>query len=125
MKSAILVVTWTVICASAFAQTDSVRDQVRFNDENRYDDEQNDRIGSNCAVTMTNGKMMIEKSGQFMVMDKDMVMRNGTIISLDGTVRTKDGATIRIQEGDCLDRSGRIVVKDMRIKENPQSIPQY
>jgi hypothetical protein len=131
MKKTILVCVLITLCIDSFAQTDSIRSRTRYNDENKYDDklnmdidrqhQKNDNIYNNCVATMIDGKMMIMSDGKTVMMDKEMVLRNGTVVRMDGTVKMKDGETVSIQEGDCIDLSGRMVVmKTIQVKGNPK-----
>jgi hypothetical protein len=124
MKNTILICALITASLGSFAQTDSMRTK-QYN-ENKYGDRQNknadrqhqhiNNTDSNCAITMTNGKMMRLTDGKAVAMDSEFVMKNGTTVGLDGTVKTQDGKIVKIKEGDCLDRSGKIVAKDTQIK---------
>ena len=129
MKNSILICGLSILCMSSFAQTDSMNNRLKNNDEKHYDDKQRKDIdreyqkypntNDDCAVTMMNGKMMATTNGKTVMMDKEMVMKNGTVVMLDGTVKMKDGVEIKIKEGDCVDRNGSInVVKNAKIDEH-------
>jgi uncharacterized protein YdeI (BOF family) len=60
-------------------------------------------------VMMKGGKMMVMHDGKTMVMDKDMPMGNGMIVMKDGTVKTKDGNTIKMKEGDSMLMNGKMI----------------
>jgi len=140
MKNSILIAALITVCTVSFAQTDSMRNRTdstrnrvgnnnsnadnrsKYDNHNQYNADRkyqkSDSANYDCAITMTNGKLMKVTAGKTTAMDKEMVMRNGTVVGIDGTVRTKDGEIIKMNEGDCLDRSGKKVAKNDWMKEN-------
>jgi hypothetical protein len=54
----------------------------------------------NCMM-MKDGKMMT-----MMAMDKTMTMKNGAMVMTDGSVKMKDGKTMKMANGDCMDMDG-------------------
>ena len=66
------------------------------------------------CVMMQDGKMMTMKNGQSMPMDHDMTMKNGSIVMTDGTVKTKDGKTMTLKDGDYVWMSGAVTHKKMK-----------
>lgn len=127
MKNKILICAFTLLCIGSFAQTDSSRNKSIYKKE--YDDKQNkskkeidtmydDNKNTECYVTMTNGRMMMMENGKMIMLDREMVMRNGTVVRTDGTVKMKDGEAIRIKDGDCLDKSGKITfIKNTSVRD--------
>ncbi len=61
------------------------------------------------GVIMKDGKMMVVKDGKISVMDKDLLLSNGTKIMSNGTIVKKDGSKIMMKEGDYKDMSGNVV----------------
>ncbi|MGA2090480.1 MAG: DUF6799 domain-containing protein [Endomicrobiales bacterium] len=58
-------------------------------------------------VMMKDGKMIVVmKSGKKQMMDKSMVMSNGTIVMPDGTYVLTDGTKKVMNEGDRMDMEG-------------------
>ncbi len=63
------------------------------------------------SVMMKDGTMMLMKDGKTMAMEKDMTMTNGTVVMMDGTVKTKDGKTMMMKEGQSMDMNGKMMMK--------------
>jgi hypothetical protein len=59
-------------------------------------------------IMMMNGKMMVMKHGMSMDLKSDTTLKNGTKVMTDGTVKTKDGKTVMLKEGECLYGDGKI-----------------
>ena len=53
------------------------------------------------SVMMKDNKMMMMKGGNWVAMDKDMTMTNGTKVMTDGSVMMKDGTKKSLSNGDC------------------------
>lgn len=60
-----------------------------------------------CCM-MKDGKMMHQKDGVTMPMDKDMTMKNGTVCMVNGECVMKDGKTMKMKEGECMDMTGKM-----------------
>lgn len=128
MKKLILVCAFATIYLGSFAQNDSTRNKMNYDKDNKNDNQKkntdnqyqkNDNTNKNCAYKMENGKIMMIVDGKTVVMDKEMTTKNGTIVMMDGTVKMKDGKTMKMKEGDCMDMSGKmIVVKNSQIKND-------
>jgi len=43
-----------------------------------------------------------------MTMDKDMTLSNGTKVMMDGTMKSKDGKTMMMKEGDIMYMNGEM-----------------
>lgn len=67
-------------------------------------------------VLMKDGKVMLIKDGKMVMMYEDMTMANGTVVSSDGTIKTKDGKTRMLLNGDIIDMKGKITSK--KVKED-------
>lgn len=65
------------------------------------------------CVMMKDGKMMVEKGGKTMAMDKTMTMSNGTMVMPDGSVKMKDGTTKMLKDGDCVYMNGKMTSMKM------------
>jgi hypothetical protein len=63
---------------------------------------------SKDCVMMENGKMMVMKGGQSSDLTQDMTMSNGTVVMADGTVKMKNGKTMKLKNGDCVWMNGNI-----------------
>ncbi len=70
----------------------------------------------NC-VMMKDGKMMMMKDGKMMSMDKDMTMKNGTMVMTDGHYMTKGGEKMMMKDGQCIDMSGKMKMDDDDMKK--------
>ena len=141
-KKLILVCTLFTIYLGSFAQTDSTRKKIDYDmdNNNQYNNQKNnqnnnqdqnknkntsnqyqkkDSASNDCTVRMENGKMMMVVDGKTVVMDKQMTTKNGAIVMMDGTVKRKDGKTVKMKNGECMDMSDKIiVVKNNQIKED-------
>ena len=58
-----------------------------------------------CCM-MKDGKMMMMKNGAMTPMEENVSMKNGTQCMTNGECVTKEGKTIRMQEGECMDMDG-------------------
>ena len=65
-------------------------------------------------VLMQNGKLMVVKNGAIKLLDNDMILPGGATIIADGTVKSKDGSTLQLQEGDMIGMDGKIWLKKER-----------
>lgn len=62
------------------------------------------------GVMMRNGKMMIVKHGKAaMPMNDDITMVNGTVVSSDGTVKSKGGREFRMRNGQMMTTDGHLM----------------
>ena len=50
--------------------------------------------------------MLMIVGGKTTAMDKDMKLTNGTIVKIDGTMKTKDGMTMKMKDGDMIYMDG-------------------
>jgi ribosomal protein L14 len=66
-----------------------------------------EKMSKDC-VMMEDGKMMSMMGGTTTAMDKDMTMKNGTVVMTDGTVKMKDGKTMMLKDGDCVMMDGTV-----------------
>ena len=62
------------------------------------------------GVMMSGGKMMMMKAGQpAMAMDHDVTMTDGTVVSVDGAVKRKDGREFHLQNGEMIMMDGHLM----------------
>jgi major membrane immunogen (membrane-anchored lipoprotein) len=62
------------------------------------------------GVMMHDGKMMMMKAGQpATAMDHEVTMSDGTIVEVDGTVKSKDGKTFHLQDGEMIMMDGHLM----------------
>ena len=59
-------------------------------------------------LMMKDGKMLMIIGGKTTVMDKDMKLTNGTLVKVDGTMKTKDGMTMKMKDGDMIYKDGKM-----------------
>jgi hypothetical protein len=60
-----------------------------------------------CCM-MKDGKMMVMKNGETMPMEKNMTMKNGTMVMTTGECTMKGGKKMMMKEGDCMEMSGKM-----------------
>ena len=68
-------------------------------------------------VSMQAGQMILIQNDKVSRMKKDMAMKNGTIVMANGTVKTKEGHSFQLKEGDRVYMNGLI--------EGPSKSPIY
>ena len=62
------------------------------------------------GVMMRNGKMMLMKHGKAArPMDEDITLGNGTVISSDGTIKSKGGREFRMRNGQVMMMDGHLM----------------
>lgn len=61
------------------------------------------------GVVMDQGKMMMLKDGNKMIMEENMTMRNGTVITKEGAFMMRDGSKLNMREGDWMDLDGNLI----------------
>jgi hypothetical protein len=60
------------------------------------------------CVMMKDGKVMVMKDGQKSELTDDMTLSNGTTVMKDGTVKTSDGKTMMLKNGDWVGMDGQM-----------------
>ncbi|MDF2452573.1 MAG: hypothetical protein K0S26_2077 [Bacteroidota bacterium] len=60
-----------------------------------------------CCM-MKDGKMMHIKSGKMEMLEREMIMKNGTKCMANGECVTLEGEKMLMKEGECMDMQGRI-----------------
>jgi hypothetical protein len=70
------------------------------------------------GLMMQEGKMMQMKDGLSKPIEKDITLKNGTVVMQDGTVKTKDGKAIILKNGDWIMMDGT-VKRNSAKKKNP------
>ena len=58
------------------------------------------------GVIMRDGKLQMMKNGQTTPLTTDLTLDNGTVVMANGTVKTKDGTTTTLKEGDYVGMDG-------------------
>ncbi len=108
MKKLIFVFAALALSLASFAQTDTTMKKMDHDKTMKHD--QTD-MSKTDGCMMMNGKMMMIKNGKMSSMSKPMTMSNGTKMLVDGTCIKKDGAKMKMKEGDHMDMSGKIHTK--------------
>lgn len=62
--------------------------------------QQDQSIKEKVNVKMKDGKMMVKNGLKWDDMDKEIRMKDGTVIMTNGTVKMKDGTTKTMKEGE-------------------------
>ncbi len=60
------------------------------------------------GIFVDDGKVMVRKDGKTEPMAADMKLEDGTMVMLDGNVKTTEGNTIMLKDGDMLSLEGKI-----------------
>ena len=62
------------------------------------------------GVMMHDGKMMMMKAGHpAIAMDHDITLSDGAIVEMDGTVKSKNGKTLHLQNGEIIMMDGHLM----------------
>jgi hypothetical protein len=67
-------------------------------------------------ILMKKGKMLFIVNKETIIMDQDMVMTNGTIVSILGEVTLRDGITMMFKDGEMMDMDGIFIPKKKMMK---------
>ena len=59
-------------------------------------------------VSMQGGQMILVQNKKVSKLKKDMVMKNGIIVKINGMVKTPDGQSFKLHEGDRVYTNGKI-----------------
>jgi hypothetical protein len=65
------------------------------------------------CVMMEDGKTMMMKDGKTMPMDQDMTLKNGTMVMTDGTIKWKNGKTMKLKNNQCIYMNGKVSMMKM------------
>jgi D-lyxose ketol-isomerase len=57
---------------------------------------------------MKDGKLTQRVNGQESVVEKDVTLKNGTVVMANGTVKHADGKTTTLKDGDCVSMEGKV-----------------
>ncbi len=74
--------------------------------------------GMQDCVMMKDGKVMVMKGGQVTPLQSDINLTNGTTVSTSGSVKTADGTTMILKEGDMLGMDGKMMMKKDKMKKD-------
>jgi hypothetical protein len=68
-----------------------------------------------CAK-MKEGKLTVMHNDK--PLTADATLNNGTTVKMDGTIMKKDGSTVMLKDGECVDLDGKIMKNDNMKNEN-------
>ena len=69
-------------------------------------------------VIMKDGKIHLVKGGNITSLENDLTLTNGTTISTTGTVKSSEGTTLQLKEGEKLDLDGKMLLKHDEMKKD-------
>lgn len=73
------------------------------------------------GVMMHDGKMMMMKAGHpATAMDHEVTISDGTTVEVDGTVKSKDGKTFHLQDGEMIMMDGHLMKGGKAVRMSPQ-----
>ncbi len=94
MKKMIILIAMACFGKIAAAQTDTIPS--------------GDADYKNAYITVQAGSVLVVKDSKTTKLDKDKTLKDGTIVSPDGTVKTSSGNTSKLNEGDKIYFDGRL-----------------
>ncbi len=60
------------------------------------------------GVEMKEGKVMVMKGANTMELKEKLMLKNGTVVMADGSVKTKGGKMMQLKEGKFMDMNGKM-----------------
>jgi sugar lactone lactonase YvrE len=87
MKKIIIAFATITLSLKAVAQEKKMRDS---------------KMSQGNEIMMKDGKVTILKDGKTKIIAKDIVLPNGSIVSPDGIVKTKNGKIMKMKEGELI-----------------------
>jgi hypothetical protein len=115
MKKVLLFLTMIVISLVSFAQSDSM--QLKKDPYNRTDIKGKDDV----YVIMQDEQMMLMKGSESTPLKSVLTLDDGSVVHPDGVIIRKDGLTTKLNEGDYVYMTGKIMIggkKEMKSNEN-------
>ena len=76
------------------------------------------------GIFMKNGKVMVIKDGQKTQLLQDTTLSNGTTIMVDGTVKSSNGTTTMLKDGEFVNSDGTISEKKWKKDEEDKMPPE-
>lgn len=61
------------------------------------------------GIMMTNGKVTMMKKGKMSIIEKEIIMSNGTKVMRNGTVMKRDGSITIMKDGEHMDMNGKLI----------------
>ncbi len=99
MKKIFSLLVASTLCLAGFSQE---KKMDKMDKTQKMENEMKD------CVMMKDGKMMVMKGSDHMMMEKEMTMTNGTMVMTDGTIKMKDGTTKMMKENECIYMDGKM-----------------
>lgn len=65
-------------------------------------------VSNMICYRMKNGKIYEVKNNKEVLVKKDVTLKNGTIVMPNGDYKLKDGKTMMLKNGECVDEEGNI-----------------
>ena len=102
-----ILVLIAIICFGkiASAQTDTIPPAAVDTSVNNMKEHEGYK---NAYITLQGGSVLVVKENKTMKLDKDKTLKNGTVVTTDGTVKLADGTTSKLKEGDRIYFDGRL-----------------
>ena len=99
------------LCFGAFAQDSTANEhqiipQSRTNLTMKNDEAM--AVKTNESIMMKNGKVTVIENGRSTELTQNKTLTNGTIISVDGSVKATNGTTTVLKDGDWVNQDGTI-----------------
>lgn len=69
-------------------------------------------------VLLKDGKAHLVKGGNITPIESDMTLTNGTVISPNGSVKSAEGTTVLLKEGEKIDLDGKLILKTDELKKD-------
>ena len=63
------------------------------------------------CVMMKDGKMVEMNKSGITPLAKDLALSNGTVVNVDGTVKSPDGTILKLKDGEAVDMEGKLITK--------------
>lgn len=87
----------------------SLDEEVVKSDKYPMDMHQTDTISTSDCCMLKKGKVSCTRNGMASSMDSTYTFKNGTRIMANGTIKTKEGKTKKLKEGECVDMDGNVI----------------
>lgn len=81
-----------VICTAHFSTAQSKPDSLALAKEKKME--------KNGYITLQGGQVVLVKDGQASTLEKDKALTDGTVVTINGSVKKTDGTFIQMKEGD-------------------------
>ena len=105
MKKMILLSTVLFLSYASFAQSDSAMSAKK----DKVIQKNTIEMSKTDGVMMKNGSMMNVEKGKLSNMTSDLVCKNGTRVTSNGSVSKTDGSRMMMKEGEYMDASGKVM----------------